>query len=50
MKFKNFVSVSENKSNNQIKLSVKKKELRKMGMSTSDLLNMDIKSYVKDIK
>ena len=45
MKFKELLSVTENKSNKQINLSVKKKELKKAGISMDDLLNMKLKKY-----
>ena len=43
MKFKDLLSVTENKTNKQVNLSVRKKQLVKSGLSMKDLLNMKLK-------
>ena len=43
MKFKDLISVTENKNNKQVNLSVRKKQLTKMGISMEDLLNIKVK-------
>jgi len=42
MKFKELLSITENKKNKQINLSVRKKELKKVGLSIQDLLNIKL--------
>ena len=42
MKLKDIVNVAKNKSNNQINLSIKKKELKEVGISTEKLLDMKL--------
>lgn len=50
MRFKELLSMSENKTNKQINLSVKKKELRKVGISMKNLLNMKIDRQLINLK
>ena len=42
MKLKDLVSVAKNKSNNQVNFSLKKKEIKRIGISTEKLLDMSI--------
>jgi len=46
MKFKDLITISENKNNKQVNLSVRKKQLIKAGLSMKEFLNMKLK---KDI-
>lgn len=43
MKLKDFVNISKNRTNNQDVLTLRKKELKKIGLSKSQLLNMNVK-------
>ncbi len=43
MKFKDMITLSENKTNKQVNLSLKKKALKKAGYSMEDLLNIKLK-------
>lgn len=47
MKFKELISITENKSNKQINLAIKKKKLKEAGLSVKDLLNVRLKKYCK---
>jgi len=42
MKLKDLVNVAKNKSNNQINLSLKKRQMKGVGISTEKLLDMNI--------
>ena len=42
MKLRDIVNVARNKSNNQINLSLKKKQMKGVGISTGKLLDMNI--------
>ena len=46
MKFKDLISITENKTNKQVNFSVRKKQLVKSGLTMKELLNMKLK---KDI-
>lgn len=43
MKFRDLISITENKTNKQINLSLKKKALKKSGISMKDLLELKVK-------
>lgn len=43
MRFKDLLTVSENKKTKQINLAIKKKKLSKIGFSIDELLNMKLK-------
>jgi len=47
MKFKDLMTISENKKNKQVNMSIRKKELKKCGLSVKDLLNMKLKIKTK---
>ena len=42
MKLKDFVNLTKNKKNNQINLSIKKTELKKVNLSIKDILKLDV--------
>jgi hypothetical protein len=50
MKFKDLITITENKTNKQITANIKKKQLRKVGISVKDLLNMKLNKEVIDLK
>ena len=50
MKFKELITIAENKNNKQINLSVRKKQLDKVGISMKDLLNMKLSTRLKKFK
>jgi len=50
MKFKDLISLSENKNNKQVNLSVRKKQLIKAGISMEDLLNLKLKKKICELK
>ena len=43
MKFRDLISITENKNNKQVNLSVKKKAMKKAGITMKDLLNIKLK-------
>lgn len=47
---KDLVSVYTNKKNNQIKLELKKKSLKKIGFKVDDLLNTPLQKGIKKFK
>ena len=47
MKLKDILTSRENKNNKQINLSLKKKKMKALGLSTSDLLNINVDRYLK---
>lgn len=46
MKFRDLLTISENKKNKQVNLSVRKKELTKAGLSVKQLLDMKLSKQV----
>ena len=47
MKFKELITIAENKNNKQINLSVRKKQLDKAGISIKDLLNIKLSKKIQ---
>jgi len=51
MKFKDILNQTQNKANQQISFNLKKKQLRKLGMTPEELLELTlIKTKVKFLK
>lgn len=50
MKLRDLVSVVKNKTNKQINLNLRKRELKQRGISEEDFLNMDLLSGKVNIK
>ena len=50
MKFKDIFNQTKNKANQQISFNLKKKQLKKLGMSPEQLLELTLKPKVKFMK
>jgi len=50
MKIKDFVNVTKNKANNQVSFNIKARQLKKLGITSQNLLELKIPNNFKIIK